>query len=420
MKHYNSIIWAVFATACSVSSFSTIPLAGKSGDVMIRPLKGLDSHNSKATPFFVSDRSTVPSDTRKMQDEEKTKQFHPRSYKAIQAIVTVFLGPFSLTFWPYQACLKWGLPITRKIGNRKSFVSNAHRLGGISALTLPLFLAAFEAITKTHPPIILYALSVLSATANLAFGGTLITRKVPAYDIPTLRAFTVGVLLGFSFLGHSLLFLFGQKAWYKPIGTLFGVVAIYSAIFACSDAFQHAFLFFRSKVNKEYDRNSHAALENDDSTGLGRRHWYLPFVRANWGDVFLKNLWRQPTKEGLMASISPPNGVVCFTTGMTALFALLGMLQLRYFALGPSGMSAFVAAQPAFARWSAYQALLAVVANNFGTFAGTLVIQRRKTQKQAGLYNAIGLMIPVMNILSFCIANRRLAGRFGDLMFLPI
>lgn len=134
-------------------------------------------------------------------------------------------------------------------------------------MTLPLFLAAFEAGTKSHPPAIFYALSVLAATANLVFGRTLIARKVPAYD---MRAFAVGVRLGFSFLGHSMLFTLGHKAWYKPIGILFGIVAIYSAIFACSDALQHAFIFFRSKPPKEEDTNAYAPndLEKDDSTGL--------------------------------------------------------------------------------------------------------------------------------------------------------
>ena len=149
------------------------------------------------------------------------------------------------------------------------------------------------------------------------------------------------------------------------------------------------------------------------------RHWFLPFERSNFKDVFVRNLWRQPTAEALEASVSPPNGVVVFTTSMTAAFALLALLQLRYLALGSAGMAAFAAAEPEFCRWSTYQALLAVVANNFGTFAGTLVIQRRATQKQAGLYNAIGLLIPVLNIVAFLAMHPSHAGRFAQLLFLP-
>lgn len=42
-----------------------------------------------------------------------------------------------------------------------------------------------------------------------------------------------------------------------------------------------------------------------------------------------------------------------------------------------------------------------MVANNFGTFAGTLVIQGRVTQRTAGVFNAMGLLIPVLNIALF-------------------
>merc|ERR1712146_585522 len=92
---------------------------------------------------------------------------------------------------------------------------------------------------------------------------------------------------------------------------------------------------------------------------------------------------------------------------------------MGYLGLGSAGMSALTAAEPAFCRWSAYQALLAVVANNFGTFAGTLVIQRRTTQKQAGIFNAIGLMIPVLNIFAFLAITRAMqAGSLSSCFFL--
>lgn len=355
---------------------------------------------------------------------------------------TALMGPFSLTFLPYIACLKWGLPST-KIGSWKSITSIGHRMGGIGTLILPLFLSALEARTQSHVPLALYAITVATAMANLGFGAALITRKVPAYDIPTLRAFAVGVLLGTAFLGSSLLFVAGPSKFYEPFGVLFGAIAVYAAIFACSDALQHARLFLRSKWTSEADgsfegvtkvsqKSTQAAMGQRDlqsvrggssaavsSTGLGRRHWFLPFERASFKDVFLTNLWKQPTVEALEASVSPPNGVVVFTTSMTAAFALLALLQLRYLGLGSAGMAALTAAEPAFCRWSAYQALLAVVANNFGTFAGTLVIQRRTTQKQAGIFNAIGLMIPVLNIIAFLAMHPGHAGRFTELLLLP-
>lgn len=315
-------------------------------------------------------------------------------------------------------------------------------MGGIGTLILPLLLSALEAGTHSHVPLALYSITVATAMANLGFGAALITRKVPAYDIPTLRAFAVGVLLGTAFLGSSLLFVAGPSKFYEPFGVLFGAIAVYAAIFACSDALQHARLFLRSKWNSEADdsfkgvtkvpqkstyaemgqmtvQNVRGGAAAVPSTGLGRRHWFLPFERASFKDVFLTNLWKQPTAEALEASVSPPNGVVVFTTSMTAAFALLALLQLRYLGLGSAGMSALTAAEPAFCRWSAYQALLAVVANNFGTFAGTLVIQRRTTQKQAGIFNAIGLMIPVLNIFAFLAMHPGHAGRFTELLLLP-
>merc|ERR1712139_222634 len=86
------------------------------------------------------------------------------------------------------------------------------------------------------------------------------------------------------------------------------------------------------------------------------------------------------------------------------------------------GMAALQSAAPAFCQWSALQALLAVVANNFGTFAGTLVIQRRVSQRSAGIFNAIGLLIPVLNIAAFLLRHQpetAAAGGFVHLMTLP-
>lgn len=60
---------------------------------------------------------------------------------------------------------------------------------------------------------------------------------------------------------------------------------------------------------------------------------------------------------------------------------------------------------PDVARWSCYEALLAVVANNFGTFSGTLVIQNRVPQRLAGIFNAIELLIPVLNALGFVVQH---------------
>ena len=62
------------------------------------------------------------------------------------------------------------------------------------------------------------------------------------------------------------------------------------------------------------------------------------------------------------------------------------------------------------------------VANHDGTFAGTLVLQRRDSQRSAGIFNAIGLLIPVLNIAAFLLRHQpetAAAGGFVHLMTLP-
>mmetsp|Transcript_61530 Transcript_61530/g.91484 ORF Transcript_61530/g.91484 Transcript_61530/m.91484 type:complete len:425 (+) Transcript_61530:33-1307(+) len=312
--------------------------------------------------------------------------------------ILILGGPFAFTAVPYLACLLWGLP-SSKVGSWKSIVSMGHRLGGIVTLLLPLILTWYHAVTGLFPPMPLYFGTVATAIANLSFGGSLICCRVPAYDIPTLRAFAVGVSLGFAFLGQSLLFVLGKFAWYQPFGVLFAVTSVYAAVFAWSDALQHAWNFLPSSKQNDLPAT------NAGTKSL-HRFWTLPFEKPKVGDVFLRNIWRQPTPEALKTTVSPANGVVVFTTGMTALFASLSLLQLRYLLLGPAGMMQLCIAEPDFCHWSALQALLAIVANNFGTFAGTLVIQRQTSQKKAGFYNAIGLLVPVLNIVTFLVLNR--------------
>lgn len=327
-------------------------------------------------------------------------------------------APFALALIPHVACLIWGLPSALTIGNWKSIVSTGHRLGGIATLVLPLVLAAWHTALKGgFPPMGLYASALVVSALNLSMGAQLITRRVPGYDIPTLRAFAVGVSLGFAFLGHSLLFVAGPYVWYRPVAYIFGACSVYAAIFAWSDALQHAANFFVT------GRRGNTQLFAMDSKGRARRplFWKLPFERARLGDVFFRNLWRQPTQAALEASVSPANAVVAFTTGMTALFATLPLLQLRYLSLGPEGMAAFVRTQPVFCAWSSLQALLAVVANNFGTFAGTLVIQRRTSQQIAGVFNALGLLVPVLNIAAYLLLDpsSMTLSQFVSLLWLP-
>jgi phosphate/sulfate permease len=56
---------------------------------------------------------------------------------------------------------------------------------------------------------------------------------------------------------------------------------------------------------------------------------------------------------------------------------------------------------PSYTRYSAYLTLLAAVANNFGTFVGTLVVQQKVTSFWGAFFNAIGLLISAVATLAF-------------------
>jgi hypothetical protein len=148
------------------------------------------------------------------------------------------LAPIALTLLAYLPCLNWGL-LYASIGSWRSKVSNLHRLGGVATLILPLAFVVFEALTSTHVPRPLYIAAVLLIALNLGAGTALISRRIPAYDIPTLRAFAVGVLLGTSFLGLSLMFWAGPIPAYEPVGRVLALVGCYSVVYAWSDAVQH-------------------------------------------------------------------------------------------------------------------------------------------------------------------------------------
>lgn len=297
------------------------------------------------------------------------------------------LIPVALLLSAYLPCVVWGMPRSN-IGSWKSKISNAHRFGGIMTLAMPILATIWESMFSKHISGIFYIITASVILCNIAFGGMLIPRRIPAYDIPTTRAFAVGVLLGLSFLSLSLFFRYGQYLWYKPFGYIFAALSVYTNVYAWSDGLQHLRLYLRGHFKRD----------------IGKK-WYLPFERSTLKTIFIDNLIKQPTKEGLDASVSPANIVTVSTTILTALFALISLLQVRYLQLGTEGMRNMVLLYPDIVRWSVYEALLAVVANNFGTFAGTMVLHNKVNQRTAGVFNAIGLMIPVMNLIGYAFRN---------------
>ena len=304
----------------------------------------------------------------------------------------LLLGALSIAFnkaylpfvFVYAFTLKWGIPMAR-IGSWKSLTSNFHRIGGVLTLLLPIFLVGYEAVISTDVSTPCYLLCVACILTNVLAGAKLIPRRIPAYDIPTLRAFGVGTSLAISFLTLSMFFKFGAFPWYEPIGKVLTITALYSTLYAWIDATRHMYNYF---VTKKYKPE------------IGSK-WGLPFESASFKHVFVDCLYKQPTEDALDQSVSPANAVTVLTTVLTALFASISLLQMRYLFEGSAGMARMSVLYPEIVRFSVYEALLAVVANNFGTFSGTLVIQNKVDQTSGGIYNAIGLLIPVLNLVGF-------------------
>ena len=330
---------------------------------------------------------------------EKNSEINVHQKQIIQQLSKITLIATPVLFWQlirnwqipplsillfltaYLPCLVWGLPKST-IGSWKSFISNSHRIGGVLTLILPLLFTIWEATTSSHVSLPIYLFGIFVILTNLGFGGALIPTRIPAYDIPTVRAFAVGVLLGLSFTTLSLFFRFGYLSSYFIPGSMFAFISIYTVIYSFSDGLQHLNMYFKGHFKED----------------IGKK-WYLPFEKSNLKYIFMDCLTKQPTEEALNASVSPANIVTCSTTMLTAIFAIISLLQVRYLWLGSAGMQSMLSQFPEIVRWSCYEALLAVTANNFGTFAGTLVLQNKVNQRTAGMFNAIGLMIPVMNVI---------------------
>jgi hypothetical protein len=369
---------------------------------------GNEGFRLRQIPVKVTQRSI--SSTKSIGELKENKAFSFNK-KYLPILSTVALGPllfasksFTLPFQSitpllfliaYTPCLIWGLPWSR-IGSWKSFRSYWHRIGGIGTLIIPLFFAVHERMTSQHVPLPIYLACQIMIWINVMMGALLIPSRIPAYDIPTLRAFAVGVLLALSFSSMSLFYRFGALQQYTIIGKILAVVAGYGVVYAWSDALQHVYRYCRG----------------DYKPTIGRK-WYLPFERSSLKDVFFTNIIKQPTQEAMEASVSPSNIVTVTTTFLTAIFATIAMLQGRYLLSGAEGMQKMVTTYPEIVRWSCYEALLAVVANNFGTFAGTLVLQNRVPQPLAGTFNAVGLLIPVLHVIAFILGN---PNGIGDLM----
>ena len=301
---------------------------------------------------------------------------------------------FYLTLAPYVIILIWSLPLTR-IGSWRTTTSIVHRFSGIFSLILPMGLAAYNLWTDQHPPFPLYIAALSCIVFNCVFGALLIPQRIPSFDVPTIRAFGVGVTLGLSFVGWSLVWYFGTEPWFAPIGYACGIYSLLTCLLAWNDALKHLYTnmtnpYYATQLDLEYFRPP----KRPSQVGLKHQPYKLREV--------LTQFPFQPSHPKLQeVTVTPSSAAVVFTVTLTAMFSMATLLQWQYLYCGPSGMSLRSQLFPSFTRFSIYLSLLAAVANNFGTFAGTLVVQQKVSSFWGAFFNAIGLLIPVVATLAF-------------------
>ena len=301
---------------------------------------------------------------------------------------------FFLTLAPYLVILAWSLPLTR-IGSWKAATSIIHRFSGILSLLLPMGLAVYTLWTNNDPPLSLYITALVCIVFNCLFGAVLIPQRIPSFDVPTIRAFGVGVTLGLSFVAWSLVWRFGTQSWFAPFGYVCGVYSFLTCCLAWNDSLQHIYTnrtnpYYATQLDLEYFKPP----KRPHQVGLKHQPYKL------W-EVFGKFTFKSAHPELQEVTVTPSSAAVVFTVTLTAMFSLATLLQWQFLYCGASGMVLRHQLFPAFTRFSTYLSLLAAVANNFGTFAGTLVVQQKVSSFWGAFFNAIGLLIPVVATLAF-------------------
>lgn len=303
---------------------------------------------------------------------------------------------FALCLAPYLVTLVFALPRTH-IGSKTYIVSIIHRFSGISTLLLPLGLMAYEAVYQKDPHIMCYALAVLCICINCIYGGLLIPKRIHRFDIPTIRAFVVGVTLGLSFVCLSLNFMFGHLETFEVFGKALAVLSLIGLSYAINDSAQHIYRFLTApKVKSQVDMGFFFPEKTAVEVGL---NYEFPTL---W-ECFVTSTYKQPEdyRAVALATVTPSNFPVVYTVTLTALFGLANLMQIHYLVCGHEGMQYRREVFPKITQMSVYGWLLAATANNFGTFAGTLVVKRVVCTFWGAFFNAIGLLIPLFNIFFF-------------------
>jgi hypothetical protein len=212
--------------------------------------------------------------------------------------------------------------------------------------------------------------------------------------VPTIRAFGVGVTLGLSFVCWSLVWYFGKHKWFEPIGYAFAIYSIVTCILAWNDSIKHIYTnmtnpYYATQLDLEYFKPPKRASE------VGLKH--TPYTVTQ---VFTEFPCKANHPKLQEVTVTPSSAAVLFTVTLTAIFSLTTLVQIHYLKCGSAGMLLREQMYPNLTRHSAYLSLLAAVANNFGTFAGTLVVQQKVSSFWGAFFNAIGLLIPVVASLA--------------------
>jgi len=226
---------------------------------------------------------------------------------------------FYLTLAPYLIILAWSLPLTR-VGSWKAITSIIHRLSGILSLLLPMCLTIYNAWTDQDPPSYLYIIALLCIVFNCIFGALLIPQRIPSFDVPTIRAFGVGVTLGLSFVGWSLVWYFGTEPWFTPFGYICAIYSFITCLLAWNDSLQH---IYTNKTNPYYatqlDLEYFKPPKRPHQVGLKHKPYKL-------SEVFTRFPFESTHPKLQEVTVTPSSAAVVFTVTLTAMFSLLILL----------------------------------------------------------------------------------------------
>merc|ERR1719285_1443649 len=187
---------------------------------------------------------------------------------------------------PYFVSTMWGLSHI-KVGSFVSRVANSHRIMGALVLFLPMICTIRQQATEQHVSNLLYGVTCATLIWNCISGCLLIPTHIPSFDVPTLRAFHVGVVLGLAFVCQSLIFRYGTEEWFEPIGKCMVLYIFYAVGCAVNDSVQHIYTnlnnpFYASQIDLEYFQPPKTA------TQCGLVHKPFPISYLFWENLFKK------------------------------------------------------------------------------------------------------------------------------------